>query len=179
MNTESTLAARVQRLEDTQAITDLKHRYASLCDTGFDADAITALFAPDRPVSWRSNLFGEHEGHAAIHAFFTDVRDQITWANHYMANPTVRIAADGRIATGQWQLLELATMPSPDTGRPQAVVMTGRYRDTFARIGDRWWFTEIAITFDRRATADRPWTALTDTATEPGGMPADLRAPIS
>lgn len=159
MSTAGTRDASVRHLLETQSIVELKHRYAELCDTGFDPNLITGLFASDPAVVWRSNLFGTHRGHAAIRAFFTSVRTQITWATHIMANPTVRLHDDGSRATGTWTLLELASMPTDARPAGEAVLMAGRYRDRFTREDGRWRFTEIHIDFERRTTLPNAWEA--------------------
>ncbi|TYB40123.1 nuclear transport factor 2 family protein [Actinomadura chibensis] len=167
------LADRVARLEDAEAIRALKHHYARLCDTGLDADAITGLFAPDDDVVWQSNVFGTHAGRDAIHAYFSGIGDQIRWAAHYMVNPTVRVAPDGLTAEGTWLLLELATMPALDgfVGN-DAVIMTGFYQDRFRKVDGEWKFTRIQIDFDHVSNLDAGW------ARQPnrGGAPADVAA---
>ena len=41
---DADLEARVRRLEDIEAIKQLKARYCALCDAGYDADGIAPLF---------------------------------------------------------------------------------------------------------------------------------------
>src|SRR5262249_44192361 len=59
---------RLQALEDTEAIRNLKSRYAALCDDHYDADGIAALFAED--ATWESPGLGRFEGRDAIRRFF-------------------------------------------------------------------------------------------------------------
>ena len=59
---------RLQALEDAEAISNLKSRYAALCDDNYDADGIVALFAED--ATWESPGLGRFGGRDAIRSFF-------------------------------------------------------------------------------------------------------------
>ncbi|MGW6458374.1 nuclear transport factor 2 family protein [Streptomyces sp. NPDC055078] len=165
------LLARVQRLEDIKDIERLKSVYARTCDLGADPDALMALYAPEGDVVWRSNVFGEHRGHGAIHAWFSGVAGMMPWAAHFMVNPVIDIADDGLTAHGRWDLLEFATMTDGDSG-PEAVIMTGWYEDDFRKIGGDWHFTGIRIDMQQMSALDRGW------ARQPfrGGDPAAVAA---
>ena len=45
--TDHDLAAKIQRLEDIEAIRNLKAKYCAFCDDGYDADGIASLFVDD------------------------------------------------------------------------------------------------------------------------------------
>jgi hypothetical protein len=151
------LEARIQRLEDIQAIHDLKMTYAKLCDEGYDADGIVALFANGVDVEWVSDVFGTHVGRDGIHAWFDNVDEEIRWALHLMINPVIDVADDGQTATGRFYLLELATMSAPGGGDPDAVVMTGKYRDDFVKENGEWRFRRIEVNFEQVSNLDQGW----------------------
>lgn len=151
------LESRIQRLEDIQAIHDLKMAYAKLCDEGYDADGIVALFAKGVDVEWVSDVFGTHVGRDGIHAWFDDVDEEIRWALHLMINPAIEVADDGQTATGRFYLLELATMSAPGGGDPDAVVMTGKYRDDFVKQDGEWRFRRIEVNFEQVSNLDQGW----------------------
>jgi hypothetical protein len=150
------LEARIRRLEDIEAIRDLKMAYAKLCDEGYDADGIVALFA-EEDVTWESDVFGTHVGRDGIHAWFDNVDEEIRWALHFMVNPRIEVAPDGKTAKGSFYLLELATMSAPDGGEPDAVIMTGKYDDEFVKVGDEWRFKRIVINFEQVSNLDQGW----------------------
>jgi hypothetical protein len=152
----SDLEARIQRLEDIEAIRALKMRYAKLCDEGYDADGIVSLFA-EEDVSWVSDVFGTYRGRDEIHAWFDGVGEEIRWALHFMINPVVEVGADGTTATGSFYLLELATMSAPGGGEPDAVVMTGKYADEFVKVGGDWRFKKIEVNFEQVSNLDQGW----------------------
>lgn len=151
------IAARIQRLEDVQAIHNLKMRYAQLCDEGYDAEGIVSLFAENEPVEWVSDVFGTHVGRDGIFQWFDTVDEEIRWALHLMINPDIEIAGDGEHATGNFYLLELATMTSAGGGDPDAVVMTGKYHDEFVKENGRWRFKRIEINFEQVSNLEEGW----------------------
>ena len=62
------LESRVRTLEDTEAIRNLKARYAELCDDDYNPEGIAALFVED--AVWESGSLGRFEGRGAIRDFF-------------------------------------------------------------------------------------------------------------
>lgn len=153
----SSVESRLRRLEDVEAICDLKMAYAQLCDDNYDAKGIVALFADFDDVSWESDIFGRHRGKNAILSFFENVGDEILWALHFITNPSVRVTEDGLNATGHFYLLELATMTSLGEGDPDAVVMSGKYSDEFVKVDGEWRFKKIQIVFEQTSNLDQGW----------------------
>jgi hypothetical protein len=153
----SDLEARIQRLEDSAAIHNLKMSYAKLCDEGYDADGITAMFAENTDVEWVSDVFGTHEGRDGIHKWFENVNDEIQWALHFMINPLIEVAEDGQSATGRFYLFMLSTMTSPDGGDPDAVIMTAKYADDFVKENGEWRFKRIEVNFEQVSNLDQGW----------------------
>jgi hypothetical protein len=152
------LEQRVSRLEDIEALRQLKLTYARLCDNGYDADGIVELFDPEGDVSWEGGSFGTYNGHEEIRGFFQDVSSEILWAVHLMINPLVEVAPDGSSAKGSWYLLELTTMTSAEDGAPpDAVIMTGIYDDRFIKRQGRWRFQRIKIDFQQISNLNRGW----------------------
>jgi hypothetical protein len=150
------LEARIQRLEDIEAIRNLKMTYAKLCDEGYDADGIVALYGED-DVSWESDVFGTHVGRDGIHEWFENVDEEILWALHFMINPSIQVSEDGQTATGSFYLLELATMTAPDGGDPDPVIMTGKYNDEFVKVDGEWRFKRIEINFEQVSNFHLGW----------------------
>ena len=153
----SDLEARLQRLEDSAAIHELKMYYAKLCDEGYPAGPIVELFAKSTDVEWVSDVFGTHVGRDGIQAWFDDVDDEIQWALHYMLNPRIEVAEDGQTAKGSFYLFMLSTMTSPDGGEPDAVVMTAKYADDFVKEDGVWRFKRIEVNFEQISNLDQGW----------------------
>ncbi|MEE3248407.1 MAG: nuclear transport factor 2 family protein, partial [Chloroflexota bacterium] len=59
MSLES-LEERIQKLEDIEEIKKLKHRYCSLCDANYNANALAELFIED--AVWDGQERGRNDG---------------------------------------------------------------------------------------------------------------------
>lgn len=156
--TGESLEDRIGRLEDIQAITNLKHEYARYCDEGYNADGFASLFVED--AVWESNAFGTYHGRDAIHDFIGGLgEEQIKWALHYMMNPVIEVAADGRSARGRWLLIEFATMTGLDEPDARdAVLITANYDDEFVRNDDgEWRFKSVKAHFHQVSNLDQGW----------------------
>ena len=95
------LESKVQALEDTDAIRNLKARYAELCDDSYNPDGIAALFVED--AVWESGPLGRFEGREAIREFFRGASQIFTFAIHYSLNPQIEVAGD--TARARWVLV--------------------------------------------------------------------------
>ena len=63
------LQKKITRLEDIEAIKQLKARYCEICDhDDYDADAMASLFTEDG--SWKGDGVGSAEGREAIRELF-------------------------------------------------------------------------------------------------------------
>jgi hypothetical protein len=99
------LERRIQRLEDLEAIKQLKARYAAYCDANYDADALADLFTED--AIWDGGLLGYNEGREVIRQFFRGSSQRIAFALHYIVSPLIEI--DGDTASGTWYLWQTCT----------------------------------------------------------------------
>lgn len=121
---------RLAKLESADQIRALKVAYAAACDVGYDADALAELFVED--ATWHTQRFGTFEGKDAIRAFFAEVSETITWAKHYMVGHVIEVHDDLETANGTCELLEPAVVDG------QSILISGRYRDTYKKVGGRW-----------------------------------------
>jgi len=76
----SSVEERLQRLEDREAIRELKIAYAKACD-GYNVDRILSLYTDDI-VFDAGEQFGRHQVKAAVRTFLTETWKQLTWALH-------------------------------------------------------------------------------------------------
>lgn len=128
---------RLSRMEDIEAIKNVKSLYAFWCDKDYNPTEIGKLFAED--AKWESNVLGNYYGRAEIEGFMAGISKRLTWAHHFMINPMVEVAADGRTATGKWALIDLVTLVRNDTGKKDAVAITADYNDTFVKLPNGEW----------------------------------------
>ena len=84
MNLEE-LARRITRLEDIDAIKELKARYCSICDDDHNPDRITTIFSEDG--EWEGRGIGHAKGHAAIRELFVGFQKSISFSQHMVMNP--------------------------------------------------------------------------------------------
>ena len=148
----SDLEARVRRLEDIEAIKQLKARYCAACDDGYDADRLAALFTED--ALWDgSKTFGVARGRDAIHRHFAGASARVTIARHQVMNPIVDV--DGDTATGHWLLFQ----PCTNAGRDgeQAVWLAATYADRYARVEGGWSISATVIDVAFFTPFDRGW----------------------
>jgi SnoaL-like domain len=154
--TGQAIEERLARLEDIEAIKNLKARYAYHCDHGYDADGMASLFVEDS--LWTSNSFGTYHGRAAIHEFQSKISSEILWALHFMICPVVDVSDDGQTATGTFYLIEFATMTRPGGGADKdAVVMSAVYTDSFVREKGEWRFKSVSVEFHQVSDLDKGW----------------------
>ena len=66
------LEQRLTRIEDLEAIKQLKATYCDICDDDHNPERITTIFAQDG--IWEGAGFGKAQGHAAIHELFKNSR---------------------------------------------------------------------------------------------------------
>ena len=139
------LAARLQRLEDAEAIRRLIVRYAQGADRGNDVDVMLPLFTED--AVWDGGeRFGVHAGKQAIREFLSQSGAFIGWTLHYMVSPDVVVAPDGQTATAFWYLWEAANMPDRMSGRAEAFWIGGTYDGALVRRPDgSWRFNRLAL----------------------------------
>src|SRR4249919_2833694 len=88
MNLEE-LAQRITRLEDLEAIKQVKARYCSICDDDHNPDRITSVFSEDGV--WEGRGIGHAVGHAAIRELFVGFQKSISFSQHMVMNPLIEV----------------------------------------------------------------------------------------
>lgn len=146
-------ARLVRELADIEAIRTLKYRYCALCDAGYDADPLAALFTED--AVWDGGPIGAHEGREAIRRFFQGSPNRVPWALHMVTNPIITVEGDH--ATGSWYLWEPLVYALPDG--EEAWWMSARYDDQYRRTPQGWRFARVAITMKLLAPYAGGWGA--------------------
>ncbi len=132
------LAARLQRLEDIEAIKQLKALYCEICDDGHDPDRIVTVFTEDGV--WEGRGIGTARGRDEIHRLFARFRDMMSFTQHMTMNP--RIEVNGDTATGTWYFFGPFTFNGePPTAKWQAA----RYEETYARVDGEWKIAHLRV----------------------------------
>jgi hypothetical protein len=126
------LEQRLTRVEDIEAIKQLKARYCEICDDDHNPDRIATIFAED--AVWDAEGIGKAEGHVAIRALFQTFQQQIDFSQHMVMNPIIQI--DGERATGIWYFAGPFT-PRQD---PQSNLTAVRYEEDYVKVNGEWKF---------------------------------------
>ncbi len=139
------LQQRITRLEDIEAIKQLKARYSHICDDLHNPDTIASVFAEDG--IWESEDFGKAVGHQEIRDLFKGFRNMFTFSQHNMMNPVIEINGDR--ATGIWYIMGPWTLKEGD----KETWMALRYDDDYVKTNGEWKYQHLRVVL--RMTADR------------------------
>lgn len=132
------LQRRIALLEDLEAIRQLKARYCAICDDDHNPEQITSVFAPDG--IWEGAGFGEAQGHDAIRDLFRKFQSLISFSQHNVMNPQIRV--DGDRATASWYFLGPFTFRKDNEDKWLAI----RYDDDYVRIDGEWLLQHLRAT---------------------------------
>ncbi len=132
------LEKRIQKIEDIQAIKDLKVVHARACDDCYNPDKMGHVFSED--AVWDGGEgWGRHESRKAIQDFFREARKDISFAVHYFVQPEIKVADDGMTASATWYLWQACTIN--DT----AMWLSALEHDKYVKTDGRWWQTEMIL----------------------------------
>ena len=139
-----TLEARLQRLEDIEAVRQLKARYCQACDDDHNPDRVAACFAEDG--LWEGANIGVHaRGHQAIRDYIGGVRASGRVGNpaHMVMNPIISV--DGDRATGHWRFVMMYADRS-DAAATHFHRIVGVYDDEYVRTDAGWLMSALRVT---------------------------------
>lgn len=137
------LAARITRLEDLEAIKQLKARYCEICDDDHNPDRITGIFTEDGV--WEGRGIGRAEGHAEIRALFERFQKAIRFSQHMTMNPQIEV--EGETGRGTWYFFGPFTME--ESG--QAMWQACRYHEEYQKVDGQWLIRRLTIRGPRLA----------------------------
>ena len=143
------LESRIRAVEDTDAIRNLKARYAELCDDDYNPDGIAALFVDD--AVWESGPLGRLEGKESIRDFFRGASEIFTFAIHYSLNPQIEVTGD--TARARWCLFMPCTVGDGD----QAMWRAGIDDEEYVRVDGHWMFKSKKSTGIFNTPFDSGW----------------------
>jgi hypothetical protein len=131
------LEARITRLEDIEAIRQLKARYCEICDDDHNQDLIVTIFAEDG--IWEGEGIGRAQGHEEIRALFKGFQGAISFSQHMVQNPIIEV--DGLSATGRWYFFGTFTYYKNSQKRWQAA----RYHEDYQKVDGEWKIKHLRI----------------------------------
>ena len=122
---QENLAARITRLEDIEAIKQLKARYCEICDDDHNPDLITTIFTTDG--IWEGEGIGRAQGHVEIRALFESFQSAISFSQHMVQNPIIEV--EGNNAQARWYFFGTFTYYKNNQARWQAA----RYHEDYEK----------------------------------------------
>jgi len=131
------LEKRITRLEDIEAIKQLKIRYSHICDDMHNPDTICSVFAEDG--IWESPDFGKAVGHAEIRELFRNFQKLFSFSQHNMTNPLIEV--NGNRATGVWYIS--GPWDYTETGEKKWFAL--RYDDEYVKINGEWKYSHLRV----------------------------------
>ena len=134
---DSTLAERIDRLEQIEALRQLKYRYCAAVDANYDADAIAAMFTEDGV--WDGAQLGHYVGREAIRESFRDPNRTVQWMGHGVYNPIIEVMGDR--ARCQWYMW----LPKILIDGASHSFQGGAHDDRCRRIGGQWFFEHMQV----------------------------------
>lgn len=152
-----TIEARLQRLEDVEAIKEIWIRYSQASDNAHNLDVMLPLFAKDAIFDIGSG-YGTYRGHDEIGKFLGGPANKIIpWSLHYMVSPLIEVAEDGKTARGFWYLWEIAKMVDPVTGQEEAVWIGGTYNNEFIKENGEWKLQIVRLKMELMSPYSEGW----------------------
>jgi len=144
------LESRIQRLEDLEEIKLLRATLARGADDDHNLETIMPLFHEGASITYRhptmAERFGRHEGKDAIRAYLSTVPDNImTWSVHYWVSPIIKIAEDGKTATGQWYYWGIYNMRNPETDVVEGQNAAAVFHDDYIKVDGKWLFAKFEV----------------------------------
>jgi hypothetical protein len=131
--TDDSLARRLQRLEDIEALKDLKHRYLQSADR-HDLDNVRDCFAPEQAVI-EFEGFPRCEGRDNLIAMMAEFGGKPgVYTMHHGHNPRFEFESDDR-ARGTWSLF----YSSIDVPAQTIAEIAGVYHEIYTRRHGRWY----------------------------------------
>ena len=134
---DTTLAERIDRLEQIEALKQLKYRYCAAVDVNYDAAAIASMFTEDGV--WDGGDFGYYSGRDAINKSFMEPNSSVLWMRHCVVNPIIDITGDR--AQCQWYMW----LPKITNDGTSKSFQGGTYVDQCRRVDGRWFFEHMQV----------------------------------
>lgn len=131
------LNARITRIEDLEAIKQLKALYCEICDDDHDPTRITSIFTEDG--IWEGKGIATAKGHAEIRALFENFQRSISFSQHMTMNP--RITVEGETAQGTWYFFGPFTFYKNNQAKWQAT----RYREIYRKVDGDWKIAHLKL----------------------------------
>jgi len=137
-------------VDSARAIENLLYTYAERIDRG-DLDGVAELFTHGRihgvEGGGPETVFEGPERVRGLYGRTTRMHEDTGTPRTKHVTTNAIIEVDDAAGTASARSCFLVTQATPEL--PLQVIITGRYRDTFHRIGGRWWFDSRTMYVDQ------------------------------
>jgi len=137
-------------VDSARAIENLLYTYAERIDRG-DLDGVAELFTHGRihgvEGGGPETVFEGPERVRGLYGRTTRIHEDTGTPRTKHVTTNAIIEVDDAAGTASARSCFLVTQATPEL--PLQVIITGRYRDTFHRIGGRWWFDSRTMYVDQ------------------------------
>jgi len=150
------LSKRIERLEDIEAIQQLKYEYFAACDDSHNADRIVAIFTEDG--IWDGGPFGYAKGHKEIWDLFHNTHHpNIILSQHNGGNPVIKI--DGDTAHGIWQLacIPMTVKPIAPAFHTVKQWVSCQYEEDYVKVNGKWLMKKLVAKIIFVAPYEQGW----------------------
>ncbi len=153
MSTE--LEKRIEKLEDIEAIKQLKNKYCRLADAAIGGDAakwdeLLSHFTENVTAEFAG--MGQFEGRDSVGQVFKETVPQVlSYTSHMVLNPIIEV--DGETAKGSWYFF----VPCTVAGVNKAAWAQGIYEDEFIKIDGRWMWKHLSSTYTFLTPIEDGW----------------------
>lgn len=137
------------RIEDIEAIKQLKARYCDICDDDHNPSRITTIFVEDG--IWEGGDFGKAQGQEAIRKLFQSFQQHISFSQHMVMNPIIEI--EGNRAKGVWYFFGPFTFRKNN----EAKWVAARYEDDYVKVNGEWKYQHLRAHLRMRASYEKGW----------------------
>ena len=137
-------------MDSARDIENLLYTYAERIDAG-DLDGVAALFAHGRICGQENGppetVFEGRDAVRALYAMSTRIHDDTGTPKTHHVTTNARIEVDEESGTATCSSYYAVAQATDEL--PLQLIITGRYRDTFHRLEDGWWFDSRTMFVDQ------------------------------
>lgn len=152
MATIQELEKRIVYLEETEAIRELKFLYGQVCDQGYDAETLTAMFTDDAEFHLtEKGKTQTSKGKEAIRERFLQMPKRIEFAAHYFVQQT-KITVNENTAKASWLMWAPQILAGGD-----AVFSSGIESDVYEKVNGKWLIKKVTLDVLFRAPYGKGW----------------------
>jgi hypothetical protein len=134
---------RLTRMEDLEAIKQLKARYCEICDDDHNPDKMATLLEAEG--------FGKAQGPEGIRQLFQGFQKMISFSQHMVVNPIIEV--NGNSAKGTWYFLGPFTFRKNNEAKWQAV----KYEDDYVKVSGEWKYKHLRADVRLAAAPNESW----------------------